>query len=202
MNIEKLLAEMEAYAAAAKVPIINEQGRRAYIAILQEIKPHHILEIGTAIGYSALLALQNGADDARITTLELDEKRAALAERFWAESAYRARIELRVGNAGDSLCSLQEKYDFVFIDAAKGQYPDYFRKIQPRLTDDAAIVADNVLFRGYVRSLDKPPRRYRTIVKRLREYIHLVTESPGFTTEIWENGDGLALTRRKKIEKA
>jgi predicted O-methyltransferase YrrM len=75
---------------------------------------------------------------------------------------------------------------------------DYFRKVEPLLSDSAVILADNVLFRGYVLSEEKPPRRFKTIVKRLREYLELVTKTPGYSTEILENGDGLAVTRREK----
>lgn len=202
MNIlTELLQEMEAYAAEHHVPIINERGRKAFLAVVQKYKPHRVLEIGTAIGYSALLFMQNAAEDVRVTTLELSEERAELAKNYWSRSPYADRIELFLGDAAENLQKLTADksrlgyYDFVFIDAAKGQYPDYFHKIQPLLTGNAVILADNVLFRGYVRSEEKPPRRYKTIVKRLREYLELVN-TPPFTTEVLENGDGLAVTRR------
>ena len=111
---------------------------------------------------------------------------------------------MNVGDAAELLTSAAPQaapYDFVFIDAAKGQYLDYLRKVEPLLADEAVILADNVLFRGYVRSAEKPPRRFRTIVKRLREYIRVVTETPGYATEILENGDGLAVTRYQRLQK-
>ena len=155
-----------------------------------------MLEIGTAIGYSALLLAANGAADAQVTTLELSEERAALAHSFIARSPYEGRIEILQGDAGELLTELEGPYDFVFIDAAKGQYVDYFEKVQPLLTADATIVADNVLFRGYVMGKEKAPRRYRTIVKRLRRYIELTSHAAGYETEIFERGDGLAVSRR------
>ena len=194
---------MEAYAEKHHVPIINERGREVFLSVLDEVRPHRILEIGTAIGYSAMLALLHGAEDAQVTTLELSEERARTAASFIQRSPYAERITMQVGDAAGLLCSLQGTFDFVFIDAAKGQYVDYFHKVLPLLTDRAVIVADNVLFRGYVQREEKPPRRYKTIVKRLREYIALVTNTPGFQTEIHENGDGLAVTRRiNYVEKA
>lgn len=200
-GIEALLREMESYAAAHHVPIINERGRRAFLAVVQQDRPRRILEIGTAIGYSALLLLLHGAADARVTTLELSEERAELARSFWARAGVSDRITLLTGDAGRILTELPgklaEPYDFVFIDAAKGQYVDYFEKIQPLLAPHCTVLADNVLFRGYVRGEEKAPRRYRTIVKRLRAYIELVNHTPGFATEILERGDGLAVTRRK-----
>ncbi len=196
--MEELLREMEGYAALHHVPIINERGRQAFLQVVQEAKPHRVLEIGTAIGYSSLLMAQNGAADIDITTLELSDERIKTAQGYIDRSAYADRIHIMGGDAAENLLKLQltgQKFDFVFIDAAKGQYVDYFHKIQPMLADKAVILADNVLFRGYVKGDVPTPRRFKTIVKRLREYIELVSQPP-YVTEILENGDGLAVTRR------
>ncbi len=195
--MEELLREMEGYAALHHVPIINEQGRKAFLQVVREAKPHRVLEIGTAIGYSSLLMAINGAEDIEITTLELSDERIKTAQGYIDRSAYAGRIRIMGGDAGEILTSqlTGQKFDFVFIDAAKGQYVDYFHKIQPLLTENAVILADNVLFRGYVQGGVPAARRFRTIVKRRREYIELVTTSP-YVTEILENGDGLAVTRR------
>jgi len=189
---------MEDYAALHHVPIINERGRQAFLQIVQEARPHRVLEIGTAIGYSSLLMAQNGAADIDITTLELSDERIKTAQGYIDRSAYAGRIHIMGGDAAENLLKLQltgQKFDFIFIDAAKGQYVDYFHKIQPMLTENAVILADNVLFRGYVKGDVPTPRRFKTIVKRLREYIELVSQPP-YITEILENGDGLAVTRR------
>ena len=196
--MEELLREMEDYAALHHVPIINERGRQAFLQIVHEARPHRVLEIGTAIGYSSLLMAQNGAADIDITTLELSDERIKTAQGYIDRSAYAGRIHIMGGDAAENLLKLQmtgQKFDFVFIDAAKGQYVDYFHKIQPMLADKAVILADNVLFRGYVKGDVPTPRRFKTIVKRLREYIELVNQPP-YVTEILENGDGLAVTRR------
>lgn len=194
--MQELLAEMEAYAAEHHVPIINERGRGVLLEAVEEARPRRILEIGTAIGYSALLMVSHGAPGAEVVTLELSEERAALAHRFIQRSPYRDRIRQQTGDAAELLTYLQGPFDFVFIDAAKGQYVDYFHKVLPLLSSCGVVTADNVLFRGYVLGTEKPPRRYKTIVKRLREYIALVQNMPGFVTEIHENGDGLAVSRR------
>ena len=201
--MKALLQEMEAYAQREHIPIINERGRQAFIEVIEKIKPHRVLEIGTAIGYSALLLALHGAEDISITTLEFSEARAECAKSYWARSPYKERISLKLGDAGklmESLIPPEGGYDFVFIDAAKGQYVDYFRKVQPFLAQQAVVVADNVLFRGYVLGEEKPPRRYKTIVKRLREYLKLVQETPGFHTKLIENGDGLAVTYKDLTE--
>jgi len=195
-DFSALLEEMEAYGRINRVPIINEQGLPVLLATVRGKKPHRILEIGTAIGYSALLMAKEAAADVEIDTLELSEERAALARAYISRSPYSDRIRIHIGDAGENIQKLAGKYDFVFIDAAKGQYPDYFRKIYPLLTEKATVVADNVLFRGYVMGKVEYPRRFKTIVKRLREYIDLVTKSNEFATVIREDGDGLAVSQR------
>ena len=198
--MEALFKQMEDFAKENKVPIINENGRKVFIEIIKKYKPQRVLEIGTAIGYSALLTTYYGAENAKIISLELDEERAKQAQDFINQSAYKEQIEIILGDAAENIEKLDKnyKFDMVFIDAAKGQYPDYLQKVLPLLADDGIILADNVLFRGYVMSEEKPPRRYKTIVKRLREYIAMVSDKDNFTTEIFENGDGLALTKRLK----
>ena len=187
---------METYAAARHVPIIRAEERDILLRLVDNCKPHAVLEIGTAIGYSALLIASCAAPHVQVTTLELDADRAAVADAFIRRSSFHEQIHIHVGDAAVLLPRLTGTYDFVFIDAAKGQYVDYFHKVLPLLAKNAVIAADNVLFRGYVRCDEKPPRRYKTIVKRLREYITLVNSTPGFVTEIHEDGDGLAISRR------
>ena len=198
-SLAALLAEMKAYGEANHVPIININGLKVLVETVKAAKAHRVLEIGTAIGYSTLYIADNSADGVEIITLELSEERAAEARAFIDRSPYKDNIKIMTGDAGENLLQLQGKFDLVFIDAAKGQYPDYFRKVHPLLADDAVIIADNVLFRGYVRGGVEAPRRFRTIVKRLREYIDLVENSQEFQTEIFENGDGLAVSWRKNI---
>lgn len=200
-NLDSLLREMEAFAADNHVNIINSRGRHVLLEVVQEVKPHRVLELGTAIGYSAILIAHNGAPDVQITSMELIEKRLEASAHFIARSPYADRIKVIPGDAGESVANLppDAKFDFVYIDAAKGQYPDYFRKVYPHLTEDAVVLADNVLFRGYVEHEAGVPRRMRTIAKRLREYIDMVTNHPEFDTVIRKDGDGLAVSRRHKI---
>lgn len=201
--MDQLLKKMELYAQEYHVPIINENGKAVLTKIIADKKPHNVLEIGTAIGYSALLIAKNSAENVHITTLELSEERASIARIFIDESNYANNVQIMTGDAAELLGKLNDVYDLIFIDAAKGQYLNYFRKVLPMLADGGVIIADNVLFRGYVQSKEKPPRRYKTIVARLREYIETVTNHPDFTTTIYENGDGLAVSyhRGKNVEK-
>ena len=195
-ELAELLAEMKAYGEANHVPIININGLAVLEKAVAARKPRRVLEIGTAIGYSTLYIAANAAPGVEIVSLELSEERAGEARAFVDRSPYGKQIRIVTGDAGENIQKLTGSFDMVFIDAAKGQYPDYFRKIYPLLTEDALVVADNVLFRGYVRGDVPAPRRFRTIVKRLREYIAMVTDSGEFQTEIYENGDGLAVSQR------
>lgn len=191
-----LLAEMKSYGEANHVPIINANGLHVLVEAVRAKKPARVLEIGTAIGYSALYIAANAAENVEIVTLELSEERAAEARSFIDRSRFADSIAIVTGDAGENIQKQTGRFDLVFIDAAKGQYPDYFRKIYPLLSDDAVVIADNVLFRGYVRDGVPVPRRFKTIVKRLREYIDMVTESDEFRTEIYPDGDGLAVSWR------
>lgn len=195
-GLAELLAEMKAHGEANHVPIININGLAVLEKAVAARKPRRVLEIGTAIGYSTLYIAVNAVPEVEIVSLELSEERAAEARAFVDRSPYGQQIRIITGDAGENIQKLTGSFDMVFIDAAKGQYPDYFRKIYPLLTEDALVVADNVLFRGYVRGDVPAPRRFRTIVKRLREYIAMVTDSGEFQTEIYENGDGLAVSQR------
>ena len=193
---ERVLRDMEVYATDHHVPIIWENAREAFLGVVRQVRPHRVLEIGTAIGYSTLLIAFNSAEDVEITSLEFNEERHRLAQSYIERAGMSSHVNLLLGDAGKLLTQLDGTYDFVFIDAAKGQYVDYLQKVVPLLASNGVIAADNVLFRGYVRSDEKPPRRFKTIVKRLRMYLELVTKPP-FQTEILENGDGLAVTWRK-----
>lgn len=197
------LETMELYARERRVPIIGAGGRKILENVVAEKNPRRVLEIGAAIGYSALLIAAR-APEAEIVSIELDEARARTAREFIAASPFKDRIRIVEGDAAKVLPQLSETYDLVFIDAAKGQYVNYFHLVLPRLSEGGVIVADNVLFRGYVTGAQRPPRRYKTIVDRLRLYIETVEAHPWFQTTIYEDGDGLAVSydhRGKSIEK-
>ncbi len=204
-RLSGLLDRMEIYAGEHDLPILRRDERQIFLNVAAAARPRHVLEIGTAIGYSTLL-LAAAAPEAQITTLEHSRELADTAERFWAEvPECQARIRLWRGDAGEILAQLAGSpeaatvYDLVFIDAAKGQYPDYWQKIQPLLRPGATVIADDVLYHGYVRPRGPRtiPRRQRTIVKRLREYLDIVGQ---YDTEILPHGDGMAVTRVGKAE--
>ena len=201
--MEALLREMEAYAEENHVPIIRDRGRLAYIETVKQAQPRQVLEVGAAIGYSGLLAAMYGAPGLRLDAIEHNTGRVEAARLFWARTPYAGQLQVVPGDATELLSKWRRPeggYDFVFLDAAKGQYADYFRLVLPLLADTALVVADNVLFRGYVRGKGPIPHRFRTIAMRLREYLTLTSTTPGCSTEIVKCGDGLAVTTVRKDE--
>lgn len=195
MEIRDVLAALEAEAAAGGVPIIRAEEREALLRAAAEARPRRILEIGTAIGYSALL-LAERFPEAAVDTVELDEKRRARALRAVEEAGAAGRVRCLAGDAAEVIPRLTGPYDFLYLDGPKGQYLAHLRLAEPLLSDRAVIAADNVLFRGLVRAEDPVPHRYRTIVTRLRDYIAYAEAH--YDTEIDTAGDGLAVSRRRK----
>lgn len=191
--MEKLLAEMEKYAAENNVPVINRESAKILAGAVAVKKPLSVLEIGTAIGYSALLMACNMPYGGKITTIELDPARAEIARQFIARAGLLDRTEIVIGDAAAVLERLAGPFDCVFIDAAKGQYLHYLLQVLPKLAPAAVIIADNVLFRGWVNG-GQPPRRYKTIVERLRKYLAFVSDDPRFKTVIHSVGDGVSVS--------
>lgn len=193
-KLQKILIAMEDYASNHNVPIISPEGGRLLQEVSASIKPVSVLEIGTAIGYSTLLLANTMAPNSKITTIELDETRLEVARQFLAQANKLDQIEFITGDAGIVLPSLTGYFDLVFIDAAKGQYLDYLQKVMDKLSPEAVIIADNVLFRGWVLGDSTAPRRFRTIVKRLRAYLDFVTKDTHFKTVVYHIGDGIAVS--------
>lgn len=195
MNIEQIKKK----ALEDHIPIIMDDSLEVIKEILINKKPKKILEIGTATGYSAIcfakIILENGENDLKIDTIELDEQRAAEAIKNINEMNLKEVINVFKGNAVDILPTFNCEYDIVFIDAAKGKYP-FFLKEAIRLSHkDSIIIADNILYKGYVMS-DYNKHKQRTAVTHLREYIKLATEDKQLETKILEVGDGLAISKK------
>ncbi|QDR80822.1 O-methyltransferase [Sporomusa termitida] len=193
-DTDQVLALMQAYAARNHVPIISQDGRLLLQAVAAATQPASVLEIGTAIGYSTLLLAANMAPNGRIITLEKDEGRIAVAKQFLAAAGVSTPVTMIAGDAGEIIPRLAGTFDLVFIDAAKGQYLDYLYKVMDKLSPEAVVIADNVLFRGWVLDEQAAPRRFRTIIKRLKAYLDFVTNDLRFKTTIQPIGDGMAVS--------
>lgn len=196
MNKEELL-KIKQKALEEHIPIIMDDTLEVIAKILTEKKPGKILEIGTAVGYSAICFSEYLKENGRIDTIERDEQREAEARENIKKVGVADKIRLYEGDAVEILPTLNEKYDVVFIDAAKGKYPFFLEQALRMLKDDGIILADNILYKGYVMS-DYNKHKQRTAVTHLRQYIKETTENPELETEILEVGDGLAISKKIK----
>ena len=164
---------------------------------LKENPPKTILEIGAAVGYSAMCFSEFLQEGGTIDTIERDEERIKEAKENFKKVEVEDKIHLYEGDAIDILPTLNGKYDMIFIDAAKGKYPFFLKESLRMLDKNGIIFADNILYKGYVMS-DYNKHKQRTAVRNLREYIKETTEDPNLETKILEVGDGLAVTKLKK----
>lgn len=194
------LDEIEKYARGANVPIIQKSTQSLIKFLLAYAKPKSILEVGTAIGFSALLMSEYAPCGCHITTIEKYEKRIPIAKDYFKRAGKEGQITLLEGDATEILKELGGPYDFIFMDAAKGQYiyflPDVLRLLQP----EGLLISDNVLQHGdIIESRFAVTRRDRTIHSRMREYLYELKHNPNLETCILPVGDGVALSTKKLI---
>ncbi len=190
------LSKIKEKALEAHIPIIMDDTLEVMERYLKEEKPQRILEIGTAVGYSAICFTEFLADNGVIDTIERDAERVQEARENIKKTQVEDKINIYEGDAVEILPTLNEKYDAVFIDAAKGKYPFFLKEALRMIKPNGIIFADNILYKGYVMS-DYNKHKQRTAVRNLREYIKEVSENPNLETEILEVGDGLAISKIK-----
>lgn len=192
------LDQLEQEAKRDLVPIIRREMQSFLKVLLQIKKPKRILEVGTAVGFSALLMCDNTPDDTTVTTIEKYEKRIPIAKENFKKAGMEHRIIFLEGDAMDILKELKGTYDFIFMDAAKGQYIHFMPEIMRLLEKDGILVSDNVLQEGdIIESHFAVERRNRTIYKRMREYLYELKHDERLLTSIIPIGDGAAVSIRK-----
>ncbi|MCD7806724.1 MAG: O-methyltransferase [Lachnospiraceae bacterium] len=181
------------------VPIIRPAAQSLLRFLLVLTKPRNILEVGTAVGFSAILMAENTAADCQITTIEKEKKRFSQAEKNFADSGYGGRIRLLEGDAADILPLLTEEYDLIFMDAAKGQYIHFLAQAKRLLSAGGLLISDNVLQDGEIlESRFAVERRNRTIHSRMREYLFALTHDEELETVLLLVGDGMTLSVKKE----
>ena len=190
------LQKIKQKAVEEHIPIIMDDTLEVIEKYLKGNKPHKILEIGTAVGYSAICFTEILAEDGQIDTIERDAERVKEAKENIKKAEVENKINIYEGDAVEILPTLKNKYDVIFIDAAKGKYPFFLKEALRMLNTNGIIFADNILYKGYVMS-DYNKHKQRTAVRNLREYIKEVNENPELETEILEVGDGLAISKKK-----
>ena len=195
------LLDLEIENIKNNIPIIRKGSQRLIRFMLELKKPLNILEVGTATGFSSIFMLEFLNKKAKITTIEKMEERAAKAEENFKKFDKNGQINLIKGDAIDILSELVSKektYDFIFMDAAKGQYINFFEDIKKLLVSGGILITDNMLQEG--RLLDSRytvVRRDRTIHSRMREYVNALLTDKDFETMLLESGDGMAVSIKK-----
>ena len=193
MNIKEL-EKIKNKAQQEHIPIIMDDTLEVIEKYLKENKPKKMLEIGTAVGYSAICFTEFLSEDGIIDTIEREHIRVEEAKENIKKMGLEDKIHILEGDAVEILPTLDGKYDAIFIDAAKGKYPFFLKESLRMLESDGIIFADNILYKGYVLS-DYNKHKQRTAVRNLREYIKKTTENENLDTKILEVGDGLAITK-------
>lgn len=193
------LREMRDQAERMLVPIITRDTERLLYTLCAALKPKRILEIGTAIGYSAI-CFGIAAPEAEIITIENHERSVHKAKANIKEVGFEDRIEVRLGDAAEVLDEIEGSFDLIFVDAAKGQYMKFFSRFEKNLKQGTLIVSDNVLYKGmpcddsYI-----DIRRNKTIAKRMREYLEFLMDDGRFESSLLPIGDGVCLSYLKNL---
>lgn len=194
------IKELETDARSRKIPVILDDGLTVLIDEVRRVNPKRILEIGTAVGYSGIMMLENARADTVLDTIEIDKVRHDEATENFAKANVINRVNQYLGDCLEILPELvkDNRYDIVFIDAAKSKYLDCLKLVSECVSEGGEIIADNVYFRGMVRSLNEPPRKYRALVKALRRFLEYLEQSGLYEYDIRDKGDGVAVIKPKQ----
>ncbi len=195
---EPFLDELEEAALSDEVPIIRKDTQALLRFLMTLLRPVNILEVGCAVGFSALLMAQYSLPETKITTIEKFEKRIPVAKSNFEKYDKDNKITLLEGDAADILAKLNGEYDFIFMDAAKGQYLNFLPDCKRLLKVGGMLVSDNVLQDGDVmESRFAVTRRNRTIHERMREYLYTIKHDPELESVILNVGDGMSLSVKR-----
>ena len=197
-QLAETLESIKSYAVQHHVPIMEEQGIDELTQLLDQQKPASILEIGAAIGFSAIKMAQ-ALPVCKIDTIERDDSRFGQAQKFIADSGYGERIRVFHADALEmDFSQLERSYDAIFIDAAKGQYERFFEKYETLLAEGGIIYCDNMLMHGMA---DQPiadiPRRKRTMIRNIKKFRDHMMDHPLYEVQLLPVGDGIMVCKKK-----
>lgn len=193
-----ILKEMEEYAAENHVPIITPDIAGLLAVLIKSSNIKSILEVGTAIGYSAIHMGLSAGEGFSITTIERNEESAAQASAFIKQAGMEGNIKILIGDADELLKDITGSFDMIFVDAAKGQYMEFMKDSIDKLRIGGLFVCDNVLFRGMVAERSLLIRRKITIVKRLKKFLSFLSTCESLKTAIIPMGDGISISCKLK----
>lgn len=196
LNFEsEYLKNMREFAVEREIPIVHKEVANLLRFLITFKKPTRVLELGMAIGYSALLMLETSESISSLTTFERNEWMYERALPFIQNSPYRDKISVRFEDAVNGVKNLDGMYDFVFIDAVKSKYPIFMESILPHVEKDGLIVCDNVLFRGMISDDALVTKRDRTIVRSMRKFLLSIQQNNQLNTTILPIGEGVSISQ-------
>ena len=190
--------KLETYAEANHVPIIHSEVKNLLAFIVESTKAKSVLELGTAIGYSASIFARAMAKEGKVLSIERRLDYYDMACENVKSLNYKTDFDFRFGEATDILEQVDEKFDIIFLDAAKGHYQTFFDLCFDKLKVGGVLISDNILYKGMIASDDLVLRRQKTIVKRMRDYLNYISNHPQLTTTILPMSDGIALSYKKE----
>lgn len=198
----EILDTIEKEALDTFVPIVRKEMQSFLKLILAIKKPMRILEVGTAVGFSAVLMAEYGPKNCEIVTIENYDKRIPIAKANFARAGKENQITLLEGDAAEVMPTIDQPFDLIFMDAAKGQYINFMPEVMRLLKEDGLLISDNVLQDGdIIESHFVVERRNRTIYKRMREYLYELTHNDELVTSVLPIGDGITVSVKKSNER-
>ena len=201
LNIDERISARRAEALSRGIPVADDETLNFLLLTLRMAKPKRILEIGTAVGLSAVSMLYE-CPAARLTTIELEEERYLEAKKNFADFGVSNRINAHLGDAGEILSMMDGEFEFVFLDGPKAQYEKYLFDLKRLMKQGAILFADDVLLYGWVSGEEPTPQKRHSIVDKIRSYLEVVTADKDFITSVLNVGDGVALSVFNSQEKA
>ena len=189
-----LLGELEEYAEKHLTPIIQKEVRCLLECLLAYKTPERILEVGTAIGYSAIFFAMHTTKSGQVITLEKDPDYIERAKSNIEKSEVAHKIKIIEGDAVDTIMNIEGEFDIVFLDANKSKYRHYFDVIFPKIKPGGLLICDNILYKGMVSNDELLPRKHNTIVRALRDFLPFIANHPQLSTSIIPIGDGVTIS--------
>lgn len=196
LRIDNTIQALRQSALERHIPVMDDQTLQYLLVYLSSLRPKKILEIGTAVGLSAA-AMLTVCPDAHVTTIEIDEERYIEAKKNLSDLGFSDRVTCHLGDAGEILSMMDAKYDFVFLDGPKAQYPRYMPELKRMLDKGGVVFADDVLLFGWVSGQTPTPEKHKLFVKKMREYLQNLTEDKDFLTSVIDVGDGVAVSVKR-----
>ncbi len=197
LNIDERISARRAEALERGIPVADDETLNFLLLTLRATRPARILEIGTAVGLSAVAMLKE-LPTARLTTIELEEERYTEAKANFTDFGVSERVSAYLGDAGEILAMMDGEFDFVFLDGPKAQYEKYLFDLKRLMKDGAILFADDVLLYGWVSGEEPTPQKRHSIVDKIRSYLDTVTNDKDFITSVLNVGDGVALSVYRK----